>query len=70
MHEDSTLVFRLVEPRSTDKSLLQQLLAAWQRLQSLYKRSDGPQIFATYYDGASERVSASEPVTSLKKLMN
>jgi len=69
MHEDSTLVFKLVEPRATDKLRRQQLVAAWHRLQSLYKRVDGPQIFAAYYDGASERVSASEPVTSLKRLM-
>ena len=65
MQQDSTLVIRYVRQSAIDGA---SIAAAWQRLKSLYKRADGPKIFATYYDGASERVSASEPVTSLKKL--
>jgi len=56
-----------VGPAASDGTKLgEAVVAAWQRLQSLYKQVDHPKIFATYYDGASARVSASEPLTSFK----
>ena len=48
-------------------SLRAQIVAAWSRLSLQYKRSEGPKIFANYYDGAAERVRGSEPVVSFKK---
>ena len=48
-------------------SLWAQIVDAWSRLRLSYKRSEGPEIFANYYDGAAERVRGSEPVASFKK---
>jgi hypothetical protein len=63
-----TLDFTFVGPVAENgPALRKRVFDAWRKLQLLYKQTGGPKIFATYYDGASERVGASEPVTSFKK---
>lgn len=70
MQPSNTLDLTFVEATSEDrKSLREQVLAAWHGLRSRYSQSEGAEIYARYYGGAHERVSAAEPVTSLKSLM-
>ena len=54
---------RLLELSTSDRAV-----EATQEAEESQVADDGAGIFANYYDGAHERVSAAEPVVSFRKL--